>query len=116
VQDWLRRRFEHPLTATWPVGGNGPDLHRAWVLFERPSDRFGRPLPDNGTTLFSQCPPGKSRSETFDCLVQHGIYNHAVYQPAERFWAFQWIEFAIFAGLSVALLALAVSLVRRRAV
>ena len=39
---------------------------------------------------------------------------HWLYQPAERFWLFQSIEAVIFATLALALVAIAVWLVRRR--
>jgi hypothetical protein len=38
------------------------------------------------------------------------------YQPASRFWPFQWIEGGWLLGLSVLCIALTVWLVRRRAV
>jgi hypothetical protein len=39
---------------------------------------------------------------------------HTLYQPGERFWTFQWIEFGIFVALAAALIVLALVLVRRR--
>ncbi|MFD7454808.1 hypothetical protein [Kitasatospora sp. NPDC059827] len=50
-------------------------------------------------------------------LVHDGGYTmHEVYQPADRFWPFQWIEFGWTTLLAVALCAAAVWWVRRRAV
>ncbi|MFF2148883.1 ABC transporter permease subunit [Kitasatospora sp. NPDC058190] len=50
-------------------------------------------------------------------LVRDGGYTmHEVYQPADRFWPFQWIEFGWTTLLAVALCAAAVWWVRRRAV
>jgi hypothetical protein len=37
------------------------------------------------------------------------------YQPASRFWPFQWIEGGCLLGLSVLLIAATIWLVRRRA-
>ncbi|MGW2372578.1 MULTISPECIES: hypothetical protein [Kitasatospora] len=49
-------------------------------------------------------------------LVRDGGYTvHEVYQPADRFWPFQWIEFGWTTLLAVALCAAAVWWVRRRA-
>jgi ABC-type transport system involved in multi-copper enzyme maturation permease subunit len=48
-------------------------------------------------------------------LVQHGYTEVTSYQPATRFWAFQWIEAGWLLGLSVLLLAITLWLVRRRA-
>lgn len=115
VQDWLRRRFEQPLSATWPANVRGVNLQRAWVLAERPTDRFGHTMPDVGRVMRA-CAPGAPNPASFDCLTGHGLYRHAVWQPAGRFWLFQGIEFAIFASLAVALIGLAVVWVRRRTV
>ena len=49
-------------------------------------------------------------------LVQHGYIQVTSYQPAARFWAFQWVEAGWLLGLSVLLIAFTVWLVRRRAV
>jgi hypothetical protein len=48
-------------------------------------------------------------------LVQHGYTQVTNYQPATRFWAFQWMEAGWLLGLSVLLIAVTVWLVRRRA-
>jgi ABC-type transport system involved in multi-copper enzyme maturation permease subunit len=48
-------------------------------------------------------------------LTQHGYTNWTSYQPASRFWPFQWIEGGWLLALSVLLIAAAVWLVRRRA-
>ena len=47
-------------------------------------------------------------------LVQHGYIEVTSYQPASRFWAFQWIEAGWLLALSVVLIAITVWMVRRR--
>jgi hypothetical protein len=49
------------------------------------------------------------------CLMQHGYLQWTSYQPASRFWPFQWIEGGWLLALSVLLIAAAVWLVQRRA-
>ena len=39
----------------------------------------------------------------FDCLASHGIREAISYQPASRYWAFQWTETAIYLVLALAL-------------
>ncbi len=39
----------------------------------------------------------------FNCLASHGIREAVTYQPASRYWAFQWTETAIYLALAVAL-------------
>ncbi|MBV6698352.1 ABC transporter permease subunit [Kitasatospora aureofaciens] len=60
-----------------------------------------------------------NRGDTFaqwQSMVRDGGYTaHEVYQPANRFWPFQWIEFGWTTLLAVALCAAAVWWVRRRA-
>ena len=48
-------------------------------------------------------------------LTQHGYTQWTRYQPASRFWPFQWIEAGWLLGLSALLIAVTVWLVRRRA-
>ena len=60
--------------------------------------------------------PHASPSETLgQCLAQHGYTQWTSYQPATRFWPFQWIEAGWLVALSVLLIAATVWLVRRRA-
>jgi hypothetical protein len=49
------------------------------------------------------------------CLSQHGYTWWASYQPASRFWPFQWIEAGWLLALSALLISATVGLVRRRA-
>ena len=48
-------------------------------------------------------------------LIQHGYTQITTYQPASRFWRFQWIEGSWLLALSLLLLAATISRVRRRA-
>ena len=48
------------------------------------------------------------------CLSRHGYTQWTSYQPASRFWPFQWIEGGWLLALSVLLIAVTVWLVRRR--
>ena len=60
--------------------------------------------------------PGKPSAGTLEqCLGQHGYTQWTSYQPASRFWPFQWIEGGWLLALSVLLIAVTIWLVRRRA-
>jgi len=48
-------------------------------------------------------------------LTQHGYTQWTRYQPASRFWPFQWIEGGWLLALSVLLIAATIWLARRRA-
>ena len=47
-------------------------------------------------------------------LIQHGYTQLTHYQPAGRFWPFQWIEGGWLLALSLLLITATVRLVRRR--
>jgi hypothetical protein len=59
---------------------------------------------------------GGSSLVTFaQCLAPHGYTQWTSYQPASRFWPFQWIEGGWLLALSALLIAVTVWLVHRRA-
>lgn len=120
VDGWLRQRFVTPLSRTWSISASGPaprSLDNAWVLYSGLSDRAGHPF-SGGYAVLQAC--GRvvykgSKALNAHCLARHGAgFNTAVYQPASRFWEFQGIETALFAGLAILLLGLAVALLLRR--
>jgi hypothetical protein len=53
--------------------------------------------------------------DPIQALMQQGYAQVTEYQPAGRYWTFQWIEFGWLTALSVILLAVAFRLLRRRA-
>ena len=57
--------------------------------------------------------PG-SGTDPVTYLLHHGYTQWTSYQPASRYWAFQWIEFGWLTALAVLLLTVAFVLVRRR--
>jgi hypothetical protein len=48
------------------------------------------------------------------CMAAHGYRGYVTYQPAVRFWAFQWIETGIFVVLAAALIGITFWVLRRR--
>jgi hypothetical protein len=86
-------------------GFNEPE---AWLVKTTgPVDTAGEPL----TTFPADCRPGVQAAfgpgdeiAMQKCLDAHGVRIAVTYQPAERYWAFQWIETAIYLGLALALL------------
>jgi len=56
-----------------------------------------------------QVPPGAANN------LHHGFAQVATYEPASRFWPFQWIESGWLLALSLLLMTTAIWLVRRRA-
>jgi hypothetical protein len=119
VQSWLRQRFDTPLSATWGPHAPGPRLDRAWTLSQVPSDKAGHPF-TGGAAVLQSCARSLGKGvKGLDpqCLARHGAgYNHAVWQPASRFWEFQGIETALFGGIALVLLAFAAWWLRERTV
>lgn len=110
VDTWLRQRLVTPLTATWGPKSSGPNLNRAWILFEGPSNRAGQVFHGSFPALqhCASSVPGGLKAVNQGCLSRLGAgFNHAVYQPAGRFWEFQGIETALFGGVALLLIAFA---------
>jgi ABC-2 family transporter protein len=115
---FLRQHYMTPLAAS---NLNVPGS--AWILgtWWTKGGKFAfAPWPPE-TLLFQICPPsvvgpGKGSVGPFmQCIAQHGYTQWTSYQPASRFWPFQWIEGGWLLALSVLLIAATIWLVRRRA-
>jgi ABC-2 family transporter protein len=109
---YLRQHYMAPLLTSKP---NLPAS--AWAVSQWYTKGGKFAFPNRGSqivgTLRSFCPTF-SVSPT-QCLTQHGYTQWTSYQPASRFWPFQWIEGGWLLALSVLLIAVTVWLVRRRA-
>ena len=107
VDMWLRQRLVAPDSATWKMTGPQPaNFRNAWVLNAFPSDRLGNPA----RPFFGCVSATRGNAKLLDpsCLAAHGAgFTHAVYEPASRFWLLQGLETSLFAGVALALIALA---------
>src|SRR5207245_7682194 len=95
-----------------------------WIISENTIDRLGHVVSRGGGFDFgylaARCPavaaagpfpqgrigvvPGQP--DPIAACAQHlGLRDLVVYQPASRFWTFQWIEFGIFIALAIGLAA-----------
>lgn len=111
----VRKHLVSPVTEKYvPLPGIDTTHPGAWVFSQKTIDGSGRAVPQ--FTVGSVCRATKSSTQASldHCVRAHGFLNTDVLQPASRFWLFQSIESALFGGLAVALLALAVWWVRRR--
>jgi len=114
---------------------NPPNVPNAWVYSTQIVDKAGRPLSTRfvanvcpglgaGATPAGGSGGGTSRVPTpagaqqalNDCVVKVGSRFHeaVAYQPASRYWLFQWYELAIFLGAALVLGGLCFWWVRRR--
>jgi len=107
VELLLRPNFEPSITVTWPIGQSGPTLSsQDWRVAAGFIDAQGN------TTNKLQCSGNQTLNQ---CLQANGAQaNYITYQPADRFWTFQWIETGIYLAFSLLALGATVWLVRRR--
>ena len=116
---FLRRHYLTALLTSKPVPDSAWTLNQWWTKDGRFA--FGR-APFG--LLQHLCPPpppgagpGSFSKSGFvgQCLLQHGYTQWTSYQPASRFWTFQWIEGGWLLALSVLLITVTVWVVRHRA-
>jgi hypothetical protein len=95
-----------------------PGQPGAWLLSSGPVNAAGQPTsatPAACTSIGGTSPsPGASQGASpagshtgplavLDCLASHGIREAITYQPASRYWPFQWAETAIYLTLALTL-------------
>jgi hypothetical protein len=115
VAFWIRPHLMAPLTSVAALddrgapkllgGGPGAAAGR-WVISETLT------TPSGAVTDTLRFGPGDPCVATRSCL--NGYHVTTRYQPADRYWAFQWLETGIFVGLGLVLVGLAYWWLRRR--
>jgi hypothetical protein len=118
-------RLSSPLNMAWvtetgiggPAGpgslfvGIAPHLAGAWINTSEVTTAAG-------STSLGPSPSACGRNSTYSACTAAISRMHLrqvlVYQPASRFWAFQWYETAIYLALALALAGFCVWWVRRR--
>ena len=108
---YLRPHYMTPLTKTGPLQASGSNPAGSWLISQGLVSPHGQALGHglNPNDLPAACQIGASveKGSIVNCLTSHGFLNAITFQPANRFWAFQGIESAIFVVLSTALITLA---------
>jgi ABC-2 family transporter protein len=120
VANFVRPHFQAPVTrlvsltaAKTGIAGSSWTLHSHLVTPGGKSASNGNLL----SVIPDACRPllGTSRAQIFSCLDAQGFREKVVYQPANRFWTFQFIEAGLFVVLAAALVALTFALLHRDA-
>jgi hypothetical protein len=107
----LRPHYATPVTRTTPLSSPNETPPGSWTMHSE--------LTHNGQVVVgpirapSTCTGAGSRDAMNGCLDGSGYQMRITYQPAGRFWSFQFIETAIFLGLAGLLVLLAVIALRR---
>jgi ABC-type transport system involved in multi-copper enzyme maturation permease subunit len=111
VASFWRPYFEAPITRTHPIGqlnNNQPTLSsQDWIVSQGYIDAQG-----NKHDGLVGCTINQTSVQCFQANGAQAIF--VSYQPADRFWTFQWIETGIYLGFSVLALFAAFWLVRHR--
>jgi hypothetical protein len=74
----------------------------AWILSSGAVDAAGHPV-STAPSACTQAVVNGAGPSGLDCLASHGIRIAVTYQPASRYWAFQWTETAIYLAVALAL-------------
>jgi hypothetical protein len=85
-------------TFTFAAGGLSSQPG-AWVLSSGAVNAAGNPV----STVPAACTQAVAGDSGLDCLTSHGIRVAVTYQPASRYWTFEWTETAIYLALALAL-------------
>ena len=99
--------------STRVVDGSGHDLTNQVLNAACPGVASGGGTP----AVSGHIPVSESaRQAAHECVSRVGATYHELvtYQPADRYWAFQWTEFAIYGAAALLLGAFCVWWVRRR--
>jgi len=88
-----------------------PGQPGAWILSSGPVNTAGQPV----STTPAACVAESIQQGGFaDCLASRGITEAVCYQPASRYWPFQWAETALYLTLALALAAYCFRWLNRR--
>lgn len=113
VEKGLRPHFLAPLHRV--ANSTAPTAHaRDWVLDDKLVDSVGRRI-TSGREDLAVVHAQHAGIDAHQYLASLGWRRLITFQPADRFWTFQGIETSIFVLLSLAAVAAAVLLLRRRA-
>ena len=109
----LRRDYLPPLHVTVD-NANESDIMHGWLLQQGFQHSDGRPLDNTELReLYSQLILQGRKGAQW--LAQHGYQEWITYQPAGRYWPFQWIEAGGITAFALVLAVVTVWLIHRRA-
>jgi hypothetical protein len=113
VELWARPHYLSPVVKLTGFKGGPNDVPFGALSISNDLSLHGHVV--NGPVAVPEgCGRAASRADMDACMQRAGYVLRSVYQPASRYWTFQWIEFGIFAALAVLLVAVAVYVLRRR--
>jgi hypothetical protein len=112
----LRPDYEPPVAIVYGSDARDRDFRvpeGAWFIAADHVDREGRVVPPERVRSLIEA-SFRSRAPMNAYLAENGAYQRLRFQPAARFWRFQWIEAFLFVALSAALSLATLLLLKRR--
>jgi hypothetical protein len=88
----------------------------AWISAQHTVNADGQPaaVPPAIVSCLLKSGPGQPTQDCLGRLAALGYRQQVSYQPASRFWAFQWDETAVYLGLTAVVAGLSLWWIRRR--
>lgn len=133
IMGWIRQHYMAPVTTMFSIAQDSPKGYLPKGAFWQLAQGFRGPngpisLPNSGSVrgvgngfplsaVPSECLTHSGPHPTqhiLSCLANHGYAQYVTYQPATRYWPFQFIEAGIFVALAAALIAVAFAVISRR--
>lgn len=127
VEVELRPVYETPITVVRTSGGVFPQeivvfgTHSQqvaagpWITHTEFVDLEGRAVPEErARALLNSFRPTSGAFDTLAYMAANGVSQRVQYQPADRYWRFQWTEALLFLVLSATLGASTLLLINRR--
>ena len=111
VELFARPHFMSPVVKLYPMREGDPTPASALKIS---SDLLLHGRVFTGPIRLSCGGHANTREQMNACLDRMGYQFRVTYQPADRYWTFQWIEFGIFIALAAALVGATVFVLRRR--
>ena len=114
----LRPNYEPPIAAVYSADTPFPQAQvpvGAWVVRNDYVDAEGRVVPQERIRALSQAfRPQPPRFESLPYFAENGAFQRVRFQPADRYWRFQWTEGLLFLALAAASSAMTLLLLQRR--
>lgn len=112
VEFVLRPNYEPQITVTWPLA----QIDHPPIMLGKDDWDLGQGFldPQGNKTNRISC-NGPQQQTPLQCMEADGYRgNYLSYQPADRFWPFQWIETSIYLAFALVALGATFFLVKRR--
>lgn len=114
----FRPNYEPPIALVYSTQIPAPQTRvppGAWVVRVDYLDANGNVVPqDRLRALNNAYRPQPPRFDPLAYMAENGAFQRVQYQPADRYWRFQWTEGVLFFVLAVGFSSMTLTLLKRR--